>query len=162
MEFKPLAHKDIEPIFDEAVSLYDRLYGIDLSYLDFAISDIPLDTLGRPCRTVTAEEFGGCYLHSGIIVFNRHFEKAVNHYYGYCDREIYQHTLERVVAHEMAHAVWRLHSDDDFRQNILNRAETEGFTTEYLDSLDPSYDKYREEMFCEYLAGTIAGLLGRE
>ena len=42
---------------------------------------------------------------------------------------------------------------EDFKRDILSKAESENFSTAYLETVSPS--KLREETFCEYMANAI-------
>ena len=42
---------------------------------------------------------------------------------------------------------------EDFKRDILSKAESENFSTAYLETVSPS--KLREETFCEYIANTV-------
>ena len=42
---------------------------------------------------------------------------------------------------------------EDFKRDILSKAESENFSTAYLKTVRPS--KLREETFCEYMANAI-------
>ena len=155
MEFKPLSIKTIKPLFNATILAYYKLYNINLSYMKIRISEVPLDTKGRPTDKILPEQFGGCHCQNKTIFYNKYFEKAVKYYTGKSDKKTYIETLKTVTAHELAHEIWFKHADDNFKNEIVEKAINSNFQTEYTKTLNKNFSKYKEELFCEYLAYTI-------
>ena len=61
-----------------------------------------------------------------------------------------------IIAHELAHELWNNVVGEDFKRDVLSKAEGENFSTVYLETVRPS--KLREETFCEWMAREVAGV----
>lgn len=152
---KPLTIKILTPLFDKTLEIYKKLYKFDLYYMDIEMSDIPLNTNGKPSKFVTKEQFGGCWTTKQIIYINPHFELPVKYYEKVCDKETYMRILKIIIAHELAHEIYANHASIEFKKEIKKKIKDENFTTSYIQALDINYEKYDEERFCEYLAAQI-------
>lgn len=141
-----------------AISLYYlELVNRDVSYLKLRISEIPYDTDGNP-ELSYKHKFGGCLIRYRYVVINPKPQEAILYYGGI----IPQTSLEWggwflfITAHEMAHELYFI-AEDSFRQNLIEEAIVENFSTSYLtsESENISSQKYEEELFAEYLASMV-------
>ena len=136
---------------------YFELANRDVSYLKLRISEIPYDTDGNP-ELRYKHKFGGCLIRHKCVVINPKPQEAILYYGGI----IPQTSLEwgrwfiLITAHEMAHELYFI-AEDSFRQNLIESARKENFSTSYLvfESESISIQKYEEELFAEYLASMV-------
>lgn len=146
--------KNIKNLFDEVVSQYNALFGIDLSYMKFKVDTQPVYTNGEPCYEYDVDECAGDWTSLGWIRLNPDMKSVIDRYgvdwHGSDDLEEF---TKIIIAHELAHEVWNNIADDDFKDDILNNARSSLFSTEYIDTVKPN--KLDEETFCEYLAHEI-------
>jgi len=139
---------------------YEELFGFDLSYMKFKVDKQPVYNNGEPCYEYDFDECAGDWTKLGFIRLNPDMMSVMKRYgvKWHGAHDVLDFTI-KIIAHELAHEVWnKLYdgpSGDSFKQDIIDAAEEEGFTTVYLDTVRPS--KYREELFCEYMAKLISG-----
>ncbi len=133
---------------------YADLTGRDLSGLRLAESATPRNTCGKPVET-PGRAFGGCWTRDGVYV-NPDLDSVADAY-GVPRRGF----RRRLLAHEAAHELWNRAMPRRERERHVRDARKEGFTTKYLDTVDPkakSEDGTRrldQELFCEYMAHLI-------
>ena len=144
------ASKTIKTLFDEVVSRYKTLFGFDLSYMTFKVDKQPVYTNGEPCYEYDFDECAGDRTTLGWIRLNPDMKSVMNRYG--VDGDVNQFT-KFIIAHELGHEVWDNIVGEDFKRDILSKAESENFSTAYLETVSPS--KLREETFCEYMANAI-------
>lgn len=142
--------KNIKNLFDEAVSQYMTLFGIDLSYMTFKVDSQPVYTNGEPCYEYDEDECAGDWTSLGWIRLNPDMKSVMDRYE--VDGDVNQFT-KTIIAHELAHEVWNNIADSQFKEAVLDGARRQSFNTVYLDTVRPS--KLPEETFCEYLAHKI-------
>lgn len=132
------------------ISLYQSKFGFDLSYMKFVWSTQAHYADGR-VSDMPSHKWAGCHTRTGIVYINLQYHKAFA-YYGDGD-------LAHVLAHELAHEVYEKHASDAFKNWVVNEAQKESFTTPYLSSYNKTAmpNKYRTELFCEYLAKLVVG-----
>lgn len=128
---------------------YLDMFGFDLSRFKLVSTRTPRYNNGHPAH-FPVEQFGGCYTTRGVVYINSNL-RPVMKYYGVKCSETELKVI--ILAHELAHAVYREYADKKFKDKILAQAKQENFTTEYLAHVKP--DKLEEETFCEYLASLI-------
>lgn len=144
--------KEILPLWNIIQKIYRSEYNFELGYLQIKVSNVPINVHGKPSQEISKEAFGGCYTHKGIIYINSHFHLAVKFYTNKTDLQTYNTELRRVIAHELAHAVYQEIATAKFKADLLREARTENFTSDYLAQVPTFHPKYEEELFCEYLA----------
>ena len=146
--------KNIKNLFDEVVSKYKDIFGFDLSYMAFKVDRQPVYTNGEPCYEYDEDECAGDWTSLGWIRLNPDMKSVIDRYgvdwHGSDDIEEF---TKIIIAHELAHEVWNNIADDQFKEDVLNEARMQSFSTTYLDSVKPS--RLDEETFCEYLAHQV-------
>lgn len=140
----------IDQMFNDVIEKYYAVFGFDLTYMKFKVDSQPVYTNGKPCYEHDYDECAGDWTSLGWIRLNPDM-KSVMDRYG-VDGDVSQFT-KTIIAHELAHEVWNNIADDQFKEEILDRARRQSFSTVYLDTVRPS--KLPEETFCEYLAHKI-------
>jgi len=168
--FSPiLTVKTLKPLLEAAKSAYKSMYNFDISYMKVDTSDVPINTEGRPTKSIKLEQFGACWTNKKTIYFNSKFYLAIRYYSQFdevpasaqeriVDEIItYTNALKHVMCHELAHEIYKNLATPEFKQKV--HAEAEKFTTSYLKSLDPESGKYNEELFCEYLGSNVGASL---
>ena len=148
-------------ILDDILSIYSKKYGLTIKDVKIELSEQPRYTNGKICDDPEIlKGYGGSWTSKKIIYINPH---AVDAYCYICKRDIRNVTIEEfhkfmkfLIAHELAHGVWRIYSDKKLRDSILQSAKAEKFNTPYLDFVRKNNpDKLEEETFCEYMADSI-------
>lgn len=134
----------------EVLDAYRRLYGFDLSYMRFRVDPQPVHVDGSPCYELDPDECGGDCTRLGWIRLNPDM-RSVMRRYG-VDGDVQEFT-RAIIAHELAHELWNSVVSEDFKRDVLDRAERENFSTVYLKTVRPS--KLREETFCEWMANAV-------
>ena len=142
----------IQKIFKDVIDKYKSKYGFNLSYMKLVISEVPVFNNGKPNKDMKPEESGGSWTKLKKIYINPDVDSVMKHYKVTCSKTDY---ITIIIAHELAHEIWNNVCNEYFKKIILVKARKEDFHTVYLDSLDKSYKKYKEEVFCEYLANSI-------
>lgn len=132
---------------------YLELFNFDLSRFRLISTRTPRYMNGYHAN-FPLNEFGGCYTTRGVVYINSNL-KPVMKFYGVKCTEA--ELKVAILAHELAHAVYREYADKKFRDRILAKARSENFTTEYLKHVKP--DKLAEETFCEYMASLTRGYI---
>ena len=118
--------------------------------MTFKVDKQPVYTNGEPCYEYDFDECAGDRTTLGWIRLNPDM-KSVMDRYG-VDGDVNQFT-KFIIAHELGHEVWDNIVGEDFKRDILSKAESENFSTAYLETVSPS--KLREETFCEYMANAV-------
>lgn len=145
---------DIKYMFDEVVSQYKTTFGIDLSYMAFKVDSQPVYTNGEPCYEYDEDECAGDWTSLGWIRLNPDMQSVMDRYgvawHGSDDIEEF---TKFIIAHELAHEVWNNIASDQFKNDVIEKANDENFSTVYLETVNTN--KLAEETFCEYLAHEI-------
>lgn len=154
-KFPILSNDYIKPIWNKIINLYLKKFKIDLSYMTYKLSIIPLNTNGEPTTFITSEKFGGCWTKNKIIYINPEFRKAFYYYSSNkstLTKEQFQNSLNQVIAHELAHEICEDKKHIIFFKNKLKEAKDKNFISPYLKSINKNYKNYEKELFCEYIS----------
>lgn len=138
----------IAQLFDEAVSDYNDVLGVDLSYMTFKVSTQPVYANGEPCFEYKPEECAGDWTKLGWIRLNPDIQ-SVKDCYGISDMSD-EDFMRAIIRHELAHEIWNVQGSDALKKKALSMAAADDFSTVYLKTVKKS--KLAEETFCEYLA----------
>jgi hypothetical protein len=141
-----------EEDIDFVLKRYKDLFGFDLFYMRFKVDSQPVHIDGSPCHELDPDECGGDCTRLGWIRLNPDM-RSVMRRYG-VDGDVKEFTRV-IIAHELAHELWNSVVGENFKQDVLSKAESENFNTPYLETVSPS--KLREETFCEWMANEVAG-----
>ena len=139
-----------EEDIDFVLTRYKDLFGFDLSYMRFKVDPQPVHIDGSPCHELDPDECGGDCTRLGWIRLNPDM-RSVMRRYG-VDGDVKEFTRV-IIAHELAHELWNSVVGENFKQDVLSKAESENFSTPYLETVSPS--KLREETFCEWMANAV-------
>ena len=146
--------KNIKNLFDDVVSKYKDIFGFDLSYMSFKVDRQPVYTNGEPCYEYDEDECAGDWTSLGWIRLNPDMKSVMSRYgvawHGSDDIDEF---TKLIIAHELAHEVWNNIADDQFKEDVLDEARMQSFSTKYLDTVNPSV--LDMETFCEYLAHQV-------
>lgn len=149
-----ISQQSMQKKFDDIVDQYAKQFGIDLSYMKFVVDTQPVYNNGEPCYEYSPDECGGDWTKLGWIRLNPDMKSVMDRYgvkwHNASDIDSF---ARLIIAHELAHEAWNNIVDDQFKQDILDKAHQANFTSEYLKTVKPS--KLDEETFCEYLAHLI-------
>lgn len=148
-----LSRKHTGLIYQNVVDSYKNSYGIDLSDVQFSLSKIPRYNTGKRNTKFNRLLYGGCWTDKGKIYLNTRLPATVNHYTG--KSLISEDDVSNVIAHELAHEIYRKRAGRDLKKKVARKVKQERFTTDYLNSLSRDHKNYEEEAFCEYLASTL-------
>ncbi len=112
---------------------------------------------GRVATDIDSLDSSGSWTKKGIIYFNPNMYLVFIHYAPSkleLTDEIFKSCCFRVVLHELAHEVYNHFVSEEFRNTTIQEAIDNKFSTEYTESVKKQNkeNKYREELFCEYLA----------
>lgn len=138
-----------DPMFRSIIAKYKLLFKYDLSRFKLIATNTPRYNNGYPA-SMPLNQFGGCYTTQKVVYINSDLKPVMKYYGVKCTEDELKATL---IAHELAHAIFREYADDKFRTSILEHAREENFKTEYLEHVRPN--KLAEETFCEYLANIV-------
>lgn len=133
----------------DIVNEYKNQYGFDLSYMKGKHSKKPRYNNGKVANDIPVDAYGGSWAKNNTIYLNPNMD-AVAKYYGIADATGLQNTI---VAHELAHEIYKRQATQEFIKQILEEAKKKKFTTPYLATV-PEH-KLDEETFCEYLANGL-------
>ena len=145
---------NLNAMINDVLSAYKQKFGYDLSYMKFKVDSQPVYTNGEPCYEYDEDECAGDWTSLGWIRLNPDM-KSVMARYGvdwHGSDDIDQFT-KLIIAHELAHEVWNNIADDQFKEDVLDEARMQSFSTKYLDTVNPSV--LDMETFCEYLAHQV-------
>ena len=145
---------NLNAMINDVLSAYKQKFGYDLSYMKFKVDSQPVYTNGEPCYEYDEDECAGDWTSLGWIRLNPDM-KSVMARYGvdwHGSDDIDQFT-KLIIAHELAHEVWNNIADDQFKEDVLDEARMQSFSTKYLDTVNPSI--LDMETFCEYLAHQV-------
>ena len=143
--------KDNKKSLSEIVDAIKNKFGIDLGYMHMVPSTTAVYNNGKPNKDIPLNQFGGSWTKNKKIYVNPDL-KPVMDYYGISD--ISEDDFRRkIISHELGHEIYRNKSDKRLKKEILEKAKN--LKTKYLDTV--SKDKYKEELFAEYIADIIAG-----
>lgn len=151
---KTLNQCTIQKFFDHILDQYFKRFGFDLSYMKFIVDNQPVYTNGEPCYEYDEDECAGDWTQLGWIRLNPDMKSVMDRYgvawHGSDDIEEF---TKLIIAHELAHEVWNNIADDQFKNDVIEKANDENFSTTYLETVNTN--KLAEETFCEYLAHQI-------
>lgn len=133
----------------DIVNAYKNQYGFDLSHMKGKHSKKPRYNNGKVANDIPVDAYGGSWAKNNTIYLNPNMD-AVAKYYGIADAAGLQNTI---VAHELAHEIYKRQATQEFIKQILAEAKKKKFTTPYLATV-PEH-KLDEETFCEYLANGL-------
>ena len=148
-------------VLRDTLAMYNSKYELNIKDVKIELSEQPRYNNGKICdNPEIMKSYGGCWTSKKIIYINPY---AVNAYCYICKLDINDVTIEEfhkfmkfLIAHELAHGVWRYYSNKKFRDNILESAKSDKFNTEYLDWVRKNNPAgLEEETFCEYMADSI-------
>lgn len=139
----------------DIVNAYRDQYGFDLSHMKGKYSKKPRYNNGKVANDIPVDAYGGSWAKNNTIYLNPNMD-AVAKYYGIADATGLQNTI---VAHELAHEIYKRQATQAFIKQILEEAKKKKFTTPYLATV-PEH-KLDEETFCEYLANGLNKQAGK-
>lgn len=142
-------------LLNKLIASYKDKYNYDLSHMKLELSDQPTFSNGKPA-TIPLDQWGGNWVNDGRILINKNLEPVAKFYKF---KGSIADLKKRLIAHELAHEIEAKLADKKFKQKIINQANKEKFTTEYLDTLDRDQKQFDKELFCEYLANKQASSL---
>lgn len=146
--------RQLDKLLNLIVNEY-RKEGFDLSNMKAKFSDTPVYNNGKkvPADVMDPNSFGGSWTNKGIVYINPN-RKGPMEYYGNNVTKDPEEFSRLIMAHELAHEIYRNHADDAYKDKIRKAIKDEGFTTDYLDN-GVSQDKMDEEGFAEYMANMV-------
>lgn len=138
------------PDFDRIVQAYKDRYGVDLSHMRMKWSKHPVYNDGRRSYDFADDETGGSWVDDGTIRINPNMG-AVKRRWGLGGTTA---ELRRtIMAHELAHEVYRKGKARVLVKKMLANAKKENFSTPYLETVPDR--KKDEETFAEYMAAQL-------
>ena len=151
---KDMHNSSLNVAINDVLSAYKQKFGFDLSYMTFKVDRQPVYTNGEPCYEYDEDECAGDWTSLGWIRLNPDMKSVIDRYgvdwHGSDDIEEF---TKIIIAHELAHEVWNNIADDQFKEDVLDEARMQSFSTKYLDTVNPSV--LDMETFCEYLAHQV-------
>ena len=149
-----IQNSNLNAAIDDVLSAYKQKFGIDLSYMKFKVDSQPVYTNGEPCYEYDEDECAGDWTSLGWIRLNPDMKSVMDRYgVAWHENDDIEEFTKFIIAHELAHEVWNNIADDQFKNDVIEKANDENFSTVYLETVNP--DKLAEETFCEYLAHQI-------
>ena len=148
-----LSRKHVGLLYKDIVKNYKDNYDIDLGDVQYSLSKVPRYNTGKLNRKFDRLLYGGCWTDKKRIFINPYLPATVNHYTG--KNVVSDGDISNVIAHELAHEIYRKRADNKLKRRIANKVRQEKFTTDYLNSLSRDHRNYEEEAFCEYLANRL-------
>ena len=149
-----MQNSNLNASINDVLSAYKQKFGFDLSYMKFKVDGQPVYTNGQPCYEYDEDECAGDWTSLGWIRLNPDMKSVMDRYgiawHGIDDIDEF---TKIIIAHELAYEVWNKIADDQFKNEVLTKARSQNFTTEYLQTVKPS--KLDEETFCEYLSHEV-------
>jgi RimJ/RimL family protein N-acetyltransferase len=139
------------PDFDKVVKAYRDRYGIDLSHMRMRWSKHPVYTNGSRSHDFEDDETGGSWRNDSSIAINPDM-KSVMERFGITD-QTQAEFRRRIIAHELAHEVYRKKKAKELIRIMLEKAKEENFTTPYLQTVPDR--KMDEETFAEYMSDQL-------
>lgn len=142
---------------------FKELFNIDLSYMQYKLSDQPLFMDGSPDNTQDKSLFAGCYTTTNLIVLNPNMKVAFSRYNGSnytTTLNLYWKKVESLIAHELAHELLNAneflnnYKDIPIVNKLIKEAEASNYETEYTRTIENS-EVHRKEVFCEYVAKIV-------
>ncbi len=141
-----------DPTFKSVINKYKSEFGFDLSKYRLVSTKTPRYTNGHIAE-FPREQFGGCWTTKGIVYLNSDLGPVIKFYKL---KDVSANELKKtLIAHELAHGVYREFADNAFKSKYLKLANDMNFTTPYLEHVKES--KLKEETFCEFIAAIICG-----
>ena len=141
-----------DPTFKSVINKYKSEFGFDLSKYRLVSTKTPRYTNGHIAE-FPREQFGGCWTTKGIVYLNSDLGPVIKFYKL---KDVSANELKKtLIAHELAHGVYREFADNVFKSKYLKLANDMNFTTPYLEHVKES--KLKEETFCEFIAAIICG-----
>lgn len=129
--------------------------GYDLSHMKAEFSDTPRYTDGRevPAEEMDPDAFGGSWTNTGTVYINPNREGPMT-FYGQNGTKDPEEFSRAIMAHELAHEIYKNHATDEDKEKVRKAIAAEGFTTDYLaNGVAPH--KMDEEGFAEYMARKV-------
>ena len=149
-----IQNNNLNAAINDVLSAYKQKFGFDLSYMKFKVDSQPVYTNGEPCYEYDEDECAGDWTSLGWIRLNPDMKSVMDRYgvvwHGSDDIDEF---TKIIIAHELTHEVWNNIADDQFKNEMLMKAKSQNFNTEYLQTV--KQNKLNEETFCEYLAHQI-------
>ncbi len=139
------------PDFDKVVKAYRDRYGIDLSHMRMRWSKHPVYTNGSRSHDFEDDETGGSWRNDSSIAINPDMKSVMERFgiTGQTQAEF----RRRIIAHELAHEVWRKKKAKELIRVMLEKAKEDNFTTPYLQTVPDR--KMDEETFAEYMSDQL-------
>lgn len=146
--------KQLDKLLKLIVNEYKK-EGYDLSNMKAKFSDTPVYNNGKkvPAGVIDPNSVGGSWTNKGIVYINPN-RKGPMEYYGKNVTKDPEEFSRLIMAHELAHEIYRNHADDAYKDKIRKAIKDEGFTTDYLKN-GVADNKLDEEGFAEYLAHRV-------
>lgn len=128
--------------------------GYDLSHMKAVFSKSPRYNDGKPTprSVMDPARYGGSWASNNTVYINPDRE-AVLKSYGLQDTDPEEFS-RAIMAHELAHEIYRNQASDAAKKAIREAVAGEGFTTPYLESGIPAH-KLDEESFAEYMSNKV-------
>ena len=108
-----------DPTFKSVIRKYKGMFGFDLSRYRLVSTKTPRYNNGHPAE-FPREQFGGCWTTKGVVYLNADLGPVIKFYKL---RDVSQAELKKtLIAHELAHGVYREFADSKFKSDILSSA----------------------------------------
>ena len=146
-------HKTIENLYNKILLLYKQKYNWNLDYMKLEISNQPIYNNGKINPNMKSEQFGGCWTKKKTIRINPEVNSVKKYYNIKWPNDKF---IIIIISHELAHEVYNNILTKKEKQEWLSQIP-ENFSTPYLKHAHK--DKYKEELFCEYIAFQVKSLL---
>lgn len=141
-------------IIKRVIDAYKKKLAVDLSYMKFEDSPVAYFNNGKKVGDDFNIPFGGSWTKKKKIYLNENMDSPMKAFDIKEDKDTF---TSRIIAHELAHEIYRNKSDKKLRDAIASNAAKEGFITPYLKTVSP--DKLAEETFAEYMADQLVNKL---
>lgn len=141
-------------IIKRVIDAYKKKFNADLSYMKFEDSPVAYYNNGKRVGDEFNLPFGGSWTKKKKIYLNEKMDAPMK---AFNITESKDRFMSRIIAHELAHEIYRNKSDKKLRDTIASNAAIEGFITPYLKTVSP--DKLAEETFAEYVADQLVNKL---
>lgn len=128
--------------------------GYDLSHMKAVFSKAPRYNNGKPTprSVMDPARYGGSWASNNTVYINPDRESVLKAY-GLQDADPEEFS-RAIMAHELAHEIYRNQASEAAKKAIREAVEGEGFTTPYLESGIPAH-KLDEESFAEYMSNKV-------
>jgi hypothetical protein len=141
-------------IIKRVIDAYKKKFAVDLAHMKFEDSPVAYFNNGKKVGDDFNLPFGGSWTKKKKIYLNENMDAPMKAFNITENKDTF---ISRIIAHELAHEIYRNKSDKKLRDTITSNASKEGFITPYLKTVSPN--KLAEETFAEYMADQLVNKL---